>query len=103
MSQEITTTELAKLLEEGQPINLIDVREIDEWQSGHIAQAKLIPLSEFTDRMHEIDTDNSPIYVICRSGGRSGKVCDYLAPQGYKVVNVQGGMLSWAGDVVTGD
>lgn len=103
MNQEITTSELRERLEAGEKLNLIDVREVDEWQDGHIAEAKLIPLSEFTERLDEIEKNDQAIYVICRSGGRSGKVCSYLAPQGYNVVNVQGGMLAWNGDIVTGD
>lgn len=103
MYGEITASELESRLRQGEKLNLVDVRELDEWQSGHIAQAQHIPLSEFVDRMDELNKDDQPIIFICRSGGRSGKVCDYLAPQGVQVVNVLGGMLSWPGDVVTGD
>jgi rhodanese-related sulfurtransferase len=101
--EEITASELETKLREGAKLNVIDVRERDEWQAGHIAQARNIPLSEFADRLDELNAGEDPIYFVCRSGSRSGKACDFLAAQGYKVVNMVGGMLSWPGEVVTGD
>jgi rhodanese-related sulfurtransferase len=52
-------------------------------------------MSELTARMNELPEDD-PLYVVCRSGGRSARVVAYLAGQGYPVVNVDGGMQSWA-------
>jgi len=106
MYGEITAEELRNRIAAGEDINLIDVREPDEWQAGHIKEARSIPLSEFVERVHELHregSDDQEIVLICRSGGRSGKACDYLAPQGYTVVNVLGGMLAWQGDVEYGD
>lgn len=74
---------------------LIDVREADEFAAGHAASAKLIPLSEFTSRVSELDTDRD-IYLICRSGNRSGQACQYLEQaHGVEAINVAGGTMAW--------
>ena len=75
---------------------LLDVREPDEWAAGHAPGARHLPMSELTGRLDELP-DDDPLYVVCRSGGRSARVVAYLANQGYPAVNVEGGMLSWAG------
>ncbi|WP_425414610.1 rhodanese-like domain-containing protein [Paenibacillus harenae] len=103
MYPEMTTAELENRLKEGKAVNLIDVREPDEWQEGHIKEARSIPLSELQERIGELRQGNEDIVLICRSGGRSGKACDYLHAQGFNVVNVTGGMLAWPGDVASGD
>lgn len=73
---------------------LIDVRELDEWQEGRIAGSKLIPMSEFAARVEEIDPDQ-PIIVYCRSGGRSLMVAEALQNAGYDAKSMAGGMLEW--------
>lgn len=103
MYPEISTTELESQLKNGKSINLVDVREPDEWQAGHIKEARSIPLSELQERIDELKQGDQEIVLVCRSGGRSGKACDFLYAQGYKVVNVTGGMLQWPGEVVYGD
>lgn len=70
----------------------IDVREIDEWNSGHFELFTLSPLSEFEDAV--LPTDK-PIIFICRSGKRSGNACNAVEPTGLKVMNMEGGMLAW--------
>lgn len=103
MNGEITAAELETRLREGEKLSVIDVRELDEWQSGHIAEARHIPLSEFVERVGELNALEEPFYIVCRSGNRSGKACDYLTAQGYEAINMVGGMLSWPGEVATGD
>lgn len=103
MVQELTTQELEQKLKSGEPLNLIDVREVDEWQAGHIKEARNIPLSEIVQRVDEFPQEEMEIVLICRSGGRSGKACDYLGALGHTVINVTGGMLAWQGEVVTGE
>ncbi|QAY65682.1 rhodanese-like domain-containing protein [Paenibacillus protaetiae] len=102
MYPEITTEELQERLENGEKLNLVDVREQDEWEAGHIGEARLIPLSEIQERADEFSRDGEQVYIICRSGGRSGKACEFLQAGGLSVVNVKGGMLAWQGDVVQG-
>src|SRR4051794_25508901 len=84
---------------------LLDVREDDEWQRGHAQDAQHIPMGDVPSRLDEIDTD-AKLFVVCQAGGRSQRVAQYLARNGYTPVNVSGGMLAWAGagrPVVTDD
>lgn len=83
-------------------LNIVDVRELDEWRSGHIQGATHVPLSEFMDHMHKIDASKETI-IVCRSGGRSARACEYLSHEGYDVINMLGGMDAWRGDVEIGD
>jgi rhodanese-related sulfurtransferase len=84
---------------------LLDVREDDEWQRGHVAGAQHIPMGDVPARIREIDRE-ATLYVLCHAGGRSQRVAQYLAHNGYDALNVSGGMLAWAGlgrPVVTDD
>lgn len=76
-------------------VQLIDVREVDEFSVDHAAGATNIPLSEFTSRVSEIDVDRD-IYVICKSGGRSVQAAEYLElAKGLEPINVIGGTDAW--------
>jgi len=84
---------------------LLDVREDDEWQRGHAPGAQHIPMGQVPSRITEIDAD-ATLYVVCHLGGRSQRVAQYLARNGYTPVNVSGGMQAWAAagrPVVTDD
>jgi rhodanese-related sulfurtransferase len=83
---------------------LLDVRERDEWVAGHAPGARHIPLGELGARVAEIPQDQD-IYVICRSGIRSGRAAQALAGAGWTAINVAGGMQDWAvaGRPMTGD
>jgi rhodanese-related sulfurtransferase len=74
---------------------LLDVREDDEWQAGHAPDAVHVPMSELAGRLDEVP-DAAPLYVICRSGGRSERVTGYLNANGWEAVNVSDGMSAWA-------
>ena len=74
---------------------LLDVREDDEWNRGHAAAAQHIPMGQVPARLDEIDR-TSTLYVICKAGGRSAKVAEFLARDGFEPINVDGGMLAWA-------
>jgi rhodanese-related sulfurtransferase len=74
---------------------LLDVREDDEWTAGHAPDATHVPMNEVPGRITDLP-DGDPLYVICRSGGRSGRVVAFLAQQGIQAVNVDGGMQAWA-------
>ncbi|MFF2482552.1 rhodanese-like domain-containing protein [Paenibacillus sp. NPDC058071] len=101
MAQLITPEEVESRLKNSEKLHLIDVREIDEWESGHIKEAVSLPLSELAERYEELDK-NAPLIMVCRSGNRSGKACDFLEAQGYNVTNMTGGMLAWQGEVALG-
>ena len=74
---------------------LVDVREDDEWQRGHAPGAQHIPMGQVPSRIDEIDAD-AKLFVVCQAGGRSQRVAQYLARNGYTPVNVLGGMQAWA-------
>ncbi|MCM3389153.1 rhodanese-like domain-containing protein [Ureibacillus chungkukjangi] len=96
--KEITPQEVQQRLENGEALNLIDVREVDEVQAGHISGITHIPLGLLEFRTHELDK-NKPYIMVCRSGGRSGKATEFLQNQGFDVTNMSGGMLAWEGNV----
>ena len=95
--KEITAKELEQKLMSGEEVNMIDVREDEEVAAGKIPGIKHIPLGEIPDRLNELD-QNTHYYMVCRSGGRSGRACEYLTEKGYQVTNVVGGMLDWEGE-----
>ncbi|WP_049471923.1 rhodanese-like domain-containing protein [Streptococcus parasanguinis] len=72
-------------------LHVLDVREQEEYDALHLDGVTLLPLSELLDRYTELDKDQS-YYVICKSGRRSARACQFLEEQGYDVTNVQGGM-----------
>jgi rhodanese-related sulfurtransferase len=73
---------------------VVDVREGDEWVHGHIEGAAHIPMGEIPARLDELP-DGDPLYLICRSGGRSARVAAWLNVNGYDAVNVGDGMGGW--------
>lgn len=73
---------------------LLDVREHDEWAAGHAEGALHIPMGEVVARIGELP-ESGTIHVVCRVGGRSAQVTQYLIAQGRDAVNVSGGMLDW--------
>jgi len=103
---EIDVDQLADRLTAG--ARVIDVREPDEYIDGHVPGAVLVPLGTVPDNV-EAFTGEGPTYVICKSGGRSMRACEFLAAQGVEgleVVNVAGGTMRWIAsgrDVVGGD
>ena len=83
---------------------LLDVREPEEWDAGHAPEAVHIPLGELGARYTELDTGR-PLFVICRSGHRSGYAAQALAGAGWDARNVSDGMMGWqsAGRPMTSD
>ncbi|TFJ93243.1 rhodanese-like domain-containing protein [Lentibacillus salicampi] len=96
--KKITTGELAEKIKQGENVRVIDVREDEEVEQGKIPGAEHIPLGEVPERLDEMDK-RKHYYMVCRSGGRSGKVTEFLENQGFDVTNVEGGMLAWDEDV----
>lgn len=93
----ITTDELEQKLKNGEDLLLVDVREDEEVAEGVIPGAKHIKMGEIPESLDQFDKEKEYIF-ICRSGNRSGNVAHYMQEQGYKVVNMEGGMMNWAGE-----
>jgi rhodanese-related sulfurtransferase len=77
---------------------LLDVREDDEWEAGHIEGAVHVPLMQLPQRLqHDPGSlqPETPIVVVCKVGGRSAQATAWLRRQGYDAVNLTGGMLAW--------
>ena len=93
---EMTVEDLNAQLASRKDLFVLDVREPDEWQAGHLAVAKHIPLAQVAAKGAELPSDKH-IVVVCRSGGRSGKACELLRQKGFKqVTNLAGGMRAWS-------
>lgn len=78
-------------------VQVLDVRTAGEFRGGHIQhalQANWLDQKEFVDRTQHLDK-TIPIYIYCQSGGRSASAQSFLAAQGYKVINMEGGMSNW--------
>ncbi len=81
--------------------HIIDVREDDEFEEGHIPGVMHIKLGDLEGRIEEIDK-GVEYQVICYSGSRSAMACRYLAQKGFSVTNVMGGMSSYGGELSYG-
>jgi rhodanese-related sulfurtransferase len=92
----ITVEQLKARLDAGEKPLIIDIREAEEVASGMIPGAVHIPMGLIPERLDDIPREGEVIFV-CRSGNRSGQVCDYLGMLGYEMpVNMVGGMLAWS-------
>lgn len=89
---EISVDQLSELLADG--ARLIDVREPAEFAEARVPGAVLVPLATVPDNVAMFAGDE-PVYVICRSGGRSLHACEFLSTRGIDAVNVAGGTLAW--------
>lgn len=85
------------LMEHAGEVQLLDVREPEEFVDhlGHLAGARLLPLSQLSERLDELERDQ-PVVAVCRSGVRSAQACVILARAGFGMTaNLAGGMLRW--------
>ncbi|MBP1966664.1 rhodanese-like domain-containing protein [Paenibacillus aceris] len=99
--KEVLPQEVLELIQKEKNVTILDVREQDEWESGHIPGAKHIPLGQIARVLNEIAPKQETI-IVCRSGNRSGVACDYLSSMGYNVTNMSGGMSQWSGELAYG-
>lgn len=91
MTQNLSVQEAHEMIASGAAYG-IDVRESDEWAAGRAVDVAWNPLSTFNV---ESLPSNKPLIFICRSGNRSGRVCDALAPSRADTYNMVGGMQAW--------
>ena len=88
--KEITFNNFYQLYQK-EALSVLDVREVEEFEALHLEDARNFPLSQLADTYQQLDK-TQPYYVICKSGIRSARACQFLAEQGYEVINVKGGM-----------
>ncbi|MBI5919574.1 MAG: rhodanese-like domain-containing protein [Nitrosomonadales bacterium] len=93
---EVTTTAATQLINHKDAL-VLDVREQDEFNGGHILNAKLIPHGALVTRIGEIERHRDlPVVVVCRSGMRSAMACATLKKQGFtQAHSLSGGMIAW--------
>ena len=94
MPSDYTAQEVADLLAGGE-VQLIDVRQPEEWAAGRIAGARHAPLAQLAAQAETIDRDR-PVVFYCRSGGRSAMATEAFAGAGFDAHNMVGGLLDWA-------
>jgi len=80
---------------------VLDVREDDEWEAGHVDGARHIAMGELPGRFPEVtaladEASTGELVVVCRSGARSARVVAWLTQNGVDAVNLDGGMGAWA-------
>lgn len=96
---ELTPREVADWLAKPDKPFLLDVREANEWEIGHVAGATRISVNELPERLSELDSSVEMV-VYCRSGVRSAKAIDILKQAGFrKLTNMTGGILRWSEEV----
>lgn len=90
----IPINEIDKLIEKAE---VIDIREPYEYKSGSISSAKNIPMGNLLANPQKYLSQDKTYYLMCQSGGRSSMAARDLTKQGYKVINMDGGIISYTG------
>ena len=99
-SDEVTVQQMKQALENANlGIQVIDVREANEYQIAHVKGATLLPLSQLAQRFDELNPDQ-PYYLHCKMGGRSMRALEFLRQQGFKSLkSVAGGITAWSNEI----
>lgn len=96
MYETISAEDAKKIMDSGEKVVILDVREQDEYDEGHIAGSILIPYTEIENKSQEMSTDkDKQILVYCRSGRRSKIAAEALSKLGYTNVKEFGGIIDW--------
>ena len=92
----ITVNELKHKIDQNDDFTLIDVRENSELEICKLESAQHIPMNSIPLQLNKIDF-SKPVVIMCKSGGRSAQICQFLNQQGYfNIYNLSGGIISWA-------
>jgi adenylyltransferase/sulfurtransferase len=99
-SSAITPKELKKRLDSGENVPVLDVREPHELAICKLDDVLHIPMSQLQERLTELEPyRGQDIVVLCRSGARSSQCVQFMRQQGYRAINLKGGILAWSDDV----
>ncbi len=93
-----TVQEVKRMLDRREDFVLVDVREPFEFELAQIPGSRLIPMNEIEARLAEIPKDKEVI-VHCHTGGRSGRVTQFLRSKGYRARNLAGGIAAWSEEI----
>ena len=100
MYEQITAEEAKKIMDSGEEHIVLDTREQDEFDEGHIPGAILIPYTEIENKAEEMLPDKDKlILVYCRSGRRSKIAAESLSKLGYTNVKEFGGIIDWTYEI----
>ena len=100
MYEQITAEEAKKIMDSGKEHIILDVREQDEFDAGHIPGAILLPYTEIEYKAEEMIPDkDKQILVYCRSGRRSKIAAEALVKLGYTNIKEFGGIIDWPYEV----
>jgi len=91
---QVTPREALEMLQRGDAVEIIDVRQPAEYHDTHVEPSRLVPLGELAARMGELDRTRT-LLTLCRSGNRSTIAAQQLSTAGFEVRNVDGGILRW--------
>ncbi len=99
MIKQLSPAEVKNILDRGENVRLIDVREKWEYDLAKIENSELMPLSNFSQHFSELKPEDNLI-IYCHTGGRSFQVCAYLVQSGFKnVSNLDGGIRAWSNEI----
>jgi rhodanese-related sulfurtransferase len=95
---EMDCRQVKAWIDAGKSFLFLDCREADEYAVSKIDGTSLIPMSQITDRIGELEPHrDAPIVVHCHHGGRSMRVTNWLRQQGFsQAINMAGGIDEWS-------
>jgi rhodanese-related sulfurtransferase len=98
--EDVDVAGFAELIADSTVI-VLDVRTADEFRDGHIEGAVNIDVkeSDFLEKAKAMLPSGKTIAVYCRSGRRSANACNQLSAEGYKTVNLKGGIIAWTEEI----